>query len=362
MGGDHSPHAMLDGAQKALPELSHSELVLIGDEKVVYPLLARWRYRVLQEALKKGAHSGGCKVTFIPATQTIEMTDSIRAVRNKPHASMNVGAELAAKAYRSKDPNRTAIISAGHSGAVMASALVHMGRLPQVERPAIAVRLPSLSDDGCVVIDAGANVECKPEHLRDFAIMGALYAQVARKAKGLPKVGVLANGEEKSKGTDLTRAASELIAELPCFSITGPSIGTFVGYAEGKEIFKGNMDVVVTDGFVGNIVLKSLEGLGTGFETLIKREMKRSLLAPLGFLFMAGVFRRVKRKLDYAEHGAAPLLGVSGYVFICHGRSNGRAIKNALLRAQTSLREGMVENLEKALSEAIDIKQVKEGV
>lgn len=233
----------------------------------------------------------------------------------------------------------------------MASALLHMGRLPGVERPAIAVKLPSLSEDGCVVLDVGANVDCKPENLRDFAIMGALFAQVERKRKTLPKVGVLSNGEERSKGNELTRQAADLIEKLPCFQ--GPhAVGQFVGYAEGKEIFKGQIDVIVTDGFVGNIVLKSVEGLGSAVVKILKTEAKRNPLTILGFGLAAGVFRNLKRKLDYAETGAAPLLGVAGYAFICHGRSDGKAIKNALLRTQAALNSRYIERLESALENA----------
>jgi glycerol-3-phosphate acyltransferase PlsX len=276
------------------------------------------------------------------------MEDSIRAIRSKPGASINVGCALAARAYKEKNES-TAFISAGHSGAMMASALMNMGRLPNVERPAIAVKLPTLSPNGCVVLDVGANVDCKPEHLRDFAVMGALFAQVERRTPGLPLVGVLSNGEERSKGNELTRAALALIEPLKCFQADEHAVGKFVGYSEGKEIFRGQVDVVVTDGFVGNVVLKSVEGLGSAVVTILKREAKSSLLTPLGFLLAAAAFRRLKRKLDYAEYGAAPLLGVAGYAFICHGRSNPRAMKNALLRALSAVEERLVERLEGAL-------------
>jgi glycerol-3-phosphate acyltransferase PlsX len=226
-----------------------------------------------------------------------------------------------------------------------------MGRLRDVERPAIAVKLPTLSPDGCVLIDVGANVDCRPEHLRDFAIMGAAFASVERENPELPRVGLLSNGEERSKGNELTRAAAELIEKLPCLKPENPrAIGNFAGYAEGKEIFKGQVDVVVTDGFVGNVVLKSVEGLGSAVVTLMKQEGKKNFLNILGFLFSAGAFRRLKKKLDYAETGAAPLLGVAGYAFVCHGRSNARAIKNALLRASTTVQERLIERLEEALA------------
>jgi glycerol-3-phosphate acyltransferase PlsX len=351
MGGDHAPHAPLEGAMQALPELrKHScDLVLLGDEAKIRLLLRKRRLKPLAEAL---AHpeAAGVKITIVHSAENIEMEDSIRAIRRKPNATINLGCQMAAEDYLAgKSEGASAFVSAGHSGAVLASALLKMGRLSGAERPAIAVKLPTLSPNGCVILDVGANVDCKPEHLRDFAIMGALFAQVERRNPELPRVGLLSNGEERTKGNELTRAALELIEPLACFQDGPGAIGKFVGYSEGKEIFKGQVDVVVTDGFVGNVVLKSVEGLGSAVVTLLKREAKSSLLTPLGFLLAAAAFRRLKRKLDYAEYGAAPLLGVAGYVFICHGRSNPRAIKNALLRAHSALKEKFVERLEGAL-------------
>ena len=261
----------------------------------------------------------------------------------------NVGCELAGEKYQEKKPS--AFISAGHSGAMMASALLKMGRLAGVERPAIAVKLPSLSEDGCVVIDVGANVDCKPEHLRDFCNYGrALLRKSAAKRSDLPRIAILSNGEEKSKGTDLTREAYQMVEALHCFQ--GPqAVGQFKGYAEGKEIFKGQVDVVVTDWLrLGNIVLKTAESLASAIVTMLKTEAKRSPVGLLGFVMAAGVFRRLKKRIDYAETGAAPLLGVAGYAFICHGRSNSVAIKNALFRAKSSLEDGFVQRLETAIT------------
>lgn len=350
MGGDYAPHATLAGAIEALPELE-GELVLLGDEKILRPLLAKRRYQALADAMAQGASPHGCRVSLHPAAETIGMEDSIRAVRKKPNATINVGCQLAGESYAQKEPDHTpaAFVSAGHSGAVMASALLYMGRLPGVERPAISVKLPTISEHGCVILDVGANVDCKPEHLRDFAVMGALFAQAERDSSVLPKVALLSNGEERSKGNEQTRAAMELIERLPCFQPGPDAVGIFQGYAEGKEIFKGEVDVVVTDGFVGNVVLKSVEGLGSAVVTLLKEQSKHNWFTPIGLLLASGALRSLKRKLDYAETGAAPLLGVSGYVLICHGRSNPTAIKNALLRAQSSLRSRIVERMEAAL-------------
>ena len=206
---------------------------------------------------------------------------------------------MAGESYSSREKLKVApagFISAGHSGAMMASALLNMGRLKGVERPAIAVKLPTLSDDGCVFLDVGANVDCKPEHLRDFAVMGAYFWWSRQKDSGLPKVGILSNGEEKSKGNELTRAAAELVDNLACLK-GDDRVADFIGYVEGKEIFKGEVDVVVTDGFVGNVVLKSLEGLGSAMISSLKRDARKSLIAPVGFLLLSSVFRNLKRKL-----------------------------------------------------------------
>jgi glycerol-3-phosphate acyltransferase PlsX len=356
MGGDHAPQANLEGAQQALPELE-GELILIGDEKVLKAALEKRRYRFLKQAIALGESNPGCVVRIIHASENIEMDDTIRAIRAKPNATINIGCRMAAEDWDKTKKDRahepSAFISAGHSGAMMASALLNMGRLKGAERPAIAVKLPSLSPDGCVVLDVGANVDCKPEHLRDFAIMGALFAQVERKTFSPPRVGILSNGEERSKGNELTRAALELIEALPVWQGEG-QIGKFVGYSEGKEMFKGQVDVVVCDGFVGNVVLKSVEGVGSAVVQTLKREAKVNPLNLMGFMMAADAFRRLKKKLDYAEYGAAPLLGVAGYAFICHGRSNAKAIKNALLRTQAALKTRFVEQLESALAVAAD--------
>ncbi len=341
MGGDHAPKSILHGAALALPALRRAggTLALIGRRDACQKILSdKTCAPLLKEIDSKDEF-----VTWIEATDNIEMDDTIKSLRQKPNASINIGARMASESWKAGSP--AAFISAGHSGAMMASALINMGRLKGVERPGIAVTLPTLSPDGCVVIDVGANVDCKPEHLRDFAVMGAFYAQVDRRSPGLPKVGILSNGEEKSKGNELTRAAREMVEGLPYFS----EIARFEGYAEGKEIFKGQVDVVVCDGFVGNVVLKSVEGLGSAVVRTLKDAARKNPVATLGFLLAAPVFGALKKKLDYAEYGAAPLLGVQGYAFICHGRSNPKAIVSALLRAHTALQKRVVEGLEKAL-------------
>ena len=328
--------AALDGAMMAWPELD-SDLTLVGDENKAKKILQRKHYKSLNALIEKGI------IKLIHAPDEISMEDSIRAIRSKKDASINVGCRMVKDAFDRDPAAPVGFISAGHSGAMMASALLTLGRIPGIERPAIAVTLPTLSPHGCVFLDVGANVDCKPEHLRDFAWMGAYYANAAFTYSRPPRIGVLSNGEERSKGNAATSAALDLIEKTP------PHSSQFIGYVEGKEIFKGAVDVVICDGFVGNVVLKSLEGLGSAITQFLKDEAKKNPLIAFGFLIAAGAFRRMKRKLDYAEYGAAPLLGVKGSVFICHGRSNKKAFKNALLRAKTGVEGRFVLALNEAL-------------
>ncbi|MBI3533871.1 MAG: phosphate acyltransferase [Deltaproteobacteria bacterium] len=318
MGGDYAPSAILEGAKLALKHLN-GELYLVGDEAVINTQLKRHRFKSLKYSLNK-------KVFILHAKDNIEMSETISSVRTKPASSINVGIKLAAQDWKNKTPS--AFISAGHSGALMASSLLHMGRLPQIERPAIAIKLPTIRPDGCVLIDVGANIE--------------------RKSVELPKVGLLSNGEERSKGNELTRRALELLENSQFFQGQN-RLADFIGYVEGKELFSGRVDVVVTDGFVGNLVLKSLEGLGFTVASLLIQAAKKNPLTSIGLVFSFGLLNKIKKKLDYAEYGAAPLLGVGGYAFVCHGRSKAKAIMNALIRSQNALESRYIEKLNLAL-------------
>lgn len=356
MGGDKGPSIALEGALQAFPELV-GELVLVGDQAVIREELKKRRFRDIARAIDTRATTGR-RVTLQHASETIGMEDSIKAVRVKKDASINVGCRMAAADYEASLKNSSAhqpsaFISAGHSGAMMTSALLNMGRIRGIERPAIAIKLPNLGADGCVILDVGANVDCKPEHLRDFAIMGALFAQVEKISPGLPRVGVMANGEEKSKGNTLSQSAYDLIETHTSFSPTNPqAVGQFMGNAEGRDIFRGNFEVIVMDGFVGNVVLKALEGVGSAVVNTMKQTAKASPFTLAGYAIATGGLKQLKRKLDYAEYGAAPLLGVAGYAYICHGRSNAKAYKNALLRAQSGLKSHFVERLAAAVQQA----------
>ncbi|MBC7387377.1 MAG: phosphate acyltransferase PlsX [Cryobacterium sp.] len=345
MGGDHAPSAILDGALLALEDLQYP-LVLLGDEEVI-------RAHPIAQHLDQfsGKSAPFAKVTLIHAPDIIGMEDKIKALRSKPNAPINVGTKLVAEswaAFHAGTGTPDAFISAGHSGAVMASALLTLGRIRGAERPAIATRLPTTNGKGVICLDVGANVDCKPEHIRDFAIMGALLCSALSPATSRPKVSILANGEERTKGNDTTRAAYALLESHPLFQAGG--IGEFVGYSEAKEMFKGDVDVVTMDGFIGNLILKNSEALGSALLQIMKTEAKKNPLNRIGFGLAFGALKSFKKKVDFREVGAAPLLGVKGYIFIAHGRSDRIAIRNSLLRAQEALQAKMVERLEVALA------------
>lgn len=313
MGGDRAPDTVLAGVQLAAKEV-RSEIVLVGDESALNCLLKKFSHRP----------------RVLHCSENIEMSESpVQAVRAKKDSSIVKGLRAAAETPGS------AFFSAGHSGAVFAAALLEMGRLKGAERPAIATTLPTLTGH-CLLLDAGANVDCRPNHLVEFALMGNTYMKIARKKQN-PVVGILSNGEEETKGTELTRAAHALLKSEQGIN--------YVGYVEGKEIFQGRLDVVVTDGFTGNIVLKSAEGLGKAISTTIRRELGHSIWTKLGAVFAMPALHKVQRKLDYAEVGSAPLLGVDGNCFIGHGRSSPKAIKNGILRAQEAIELGLHEKL-----------------
>ena len=300
MGGDHAPRPIVEGAVEAATEWGH-EILLVGFPEVIQKELDRLDVKDLP-------------IRIIPCDSVVTMEDSpAQGCRQKPNSSIMVSARLVA------EKQADAVVSAGNSGATMAAALWHMRRLPHVSRTAITTFLPTLTGF-CVLTDAGANVDCKPKHLLQFGIMGR---QVMKSVFGRanPKVGILSIGEEPTKGNELTLAASELLrAHVP----------NFIGNIEGRDIPRGMTDVVVCDGFVGNVVLKFAEGLAESMVTLIKDEISNSPLAMLGGLFMRSSLRGVKRKIDYAEYGGAPLLGVNGVCIICHGKSNKKAIFNAI--------------------------------
>jgi phosphate acyltransferase len=280
----------------------------------------------IEEALKsRGLAASDRRFSIVDAPDVVAMTDDpAAACRARPKSSIMVCAELAAAGKVS------GLVSAGHSGATMVAALWHLKRLPGVLRPAIAAPIPTLKG-ATVLLDAGANVDCKPWHLLHFAAMGAIYAETVLKVSK-PKVGILSNGEEDCKGNELVKEAIPL---LKCSGLE------FFGPVEGRDITAGTTDVVVCDGFVGNVAVKTLEGAGSTIFAMLREEIMRSWIARIGALALRGPFARIKKRMSYDEYGGAPLLGVNGNAVICHGRSNGKAIANAL-RVASQMAEGTV--------------------
>ena len=303
MGGDHAPEEILLGAMAAVKDYG-CDIVLVGDETL------------LKEAMHKHGVREGEHIFVHHASEVIDMHESPgAAVRKKRDASVVVATRLV------KEGECAAVISAGSTGAAVAAALFGLGRLPKIERATIATPIPNLTGT-TMLLDSGANVDSKPKHLVQSAIMGSIYAQYVLGVEN-PRVGLLSIGEEETKGNELTLSTYPLLAQVQNIN--------FIGNVEGRDIPKGSVDVVVCDGFVGNVVLKFGEGLASAIMRLLKDAVQQSgFLTKMASLMLLPVMKRLRKKLDYAEYGGAPLLGVNGCCIICHGSSKAKAIKNAV--------------------------------
>jgi glycerol-3-phosphate acyltransferase PlsX len=320
MGGDHAPREVVRGAIRASREYGLS-LVLVGQEDRV-------------RAELRAADPAGADIEVAHASEIVEMCEvPVLALRKKRDSSIREGLSLV------RDGKAASFVSAGNSGAVMAGGLLILKKIRGVDRPAITATIPT-PHGPVVLIDAGANVDCKPAHLLQFGYMGEAYA---RKILGIPRprVGVVSIGEEEMKGTDLTRDTGEL------FRRTGLR---FVGNVEGRDFFAGKADVFVCDGFVGNVALKTMEGMAQALGQFLKNEIARSPMAKVGALLAGGAIRGVKNKLDYEEYGGAPLLGVRGGIVICHGSSGERAIKNGIRAAGSLARFEVDEEIARSIA------------
>jgi len=303
MGGDYGPAAVVEGSVQASSSLG-VPIVLVGDRAKIESELKKYSVDSLQISIRHAAEEVG-------------MGESpIKAIRSKRDSSLRVCFEMV------RAGEASAVVTAGNSGAAMAAGILLLKKIKGVERPAIAVAVPTKKAPA-VLLDVGGNVDCKPMHLVQFAIMGDVYARYVLKKKR-PRVGLLSNGEEEGKGNELTRESHACIKKLPL---------NYIGYVEGRDIYRGDVDVVVADGFVGNVVLKLSEGLVEAVASMLKEEITSSFLAKAGYFLARGAFKRFKKKVDYAEYGGAPLLGIDGICMISHGRSNPKAIKNAVTRA-----------------------------
>ncbi len=312
MGADAAPRVEVEGVAAAVGAAS-IEVVLVGDEARVRPVL---------DGL--GDFPGKERIHLRHAPEVVTMADHPAApVRQKKNSSMRVCFDLA------KAGEVQAVVSAGNSGAMLACGLFVLGRTAGVERPAIVTTFPT-KKGLCALLDMGANVDVKAPVLAQFAVLGSVYARVSHKKKQ-PKVGLLSNGAEEHKGTQLTREAHALLTR----AVGRSSEFEYIGYVEGRDIFEGGVDVIVTDGFTGNVLLKGLEGLADAVFKMMREEVEGgSAIEKIGALLMQPALKRFKRRTDYAETGGAPLVGVEGVALICHGGSDAKAIKNAVLVAR----------------------------
>lgn len=325
MGGDRAPGVVVEGAVLACRELG-LDVILVGEETRIRGELIR-----LGAADQKG-------ITIRHAPEWVEAGEpASQQLRSRKETSLRLALELV------KQGEADAVMSAGHSGAVVAGAVLVLETLPHVERPAIAALLPSLRGGRVALVDAGANVDVRPLHLVQFALLGEIYI---RRVLGIerPAVGVLSNGEEPSKGTALTRAAMEGLAAIPGIDLRG--------YAEGRDLFTGAFDVIATDGFTGNAILKTAEGTAEAFETFLRGRIRATALSRLGALLLRPVLGELRRTLDYQETGGAPLLGCNGAVVLAHGRSGPRAIRNAIRVARDAAQLDLGEEMSRACERA----------
>ncbi|MDT8441289.1 MAG: phosphate acyltransferase PlsX [Desulfuromonadales bacterium] len=329
MGGDHAPAYEIAGAVMAARRWQ-IPVVLVGQSTLI------------EDELRK--HDlGGIDLSVHEASEVVGMHDSASdAVRKKKDSSVRVAFEMV------KSGKADAVVSTGNSGATMAAGMFVLKRISGIDRPAIATVVPNLRDQ-TLILDVGGNVDCKPQHLTQFALMGGVYAsQMLGKKRA--RIGLLSNGEEESKGNELTRETHRLLKQAPY---------NYVGYIEGRDIYNGNVDVVVCDGFVGNVVLKVSEGLADAMIRMLRTEFKSRFLSKIGYLLAKPALAAFRKKIDYAEYGGAPLLGIQGTGVICHGSSSPRAIMNAVRMAyeyeRRQVNRQLIESLAELCSQPVEV-------
>jgi glycerol-3-phosphate acyltransferase PlsX len=332
MGGDRGCAPVIEGALAYVREYSDS-VILVGK-----------RERITEEISRYKGSSAALGIQ--EASEVVEMDESpSTALRRKKDSSIRVGIDLV------KRGEASAFVSAGNTGAVMATAMVILGNLPEVERPAIATVMPTLKGN-CILLDVGANVDCKPRQLLEFAIMGNIYAKDIL-GKGKPRVGLLSIGEEETKGNELTKETYKALEEETSL--------IFAGMVEGRDLFSGNVDVVVCDGFTGNVALKFSEALAEMIGALLREEFSKTLASRLGYLLTRPAFERFRRRVDYSEYGGAPLLGVNGICIISHGRSTAKAIKNALRVAGECVHNRVLEHIREGVHDSVRMRLMASG-
>lgn len=327
MGGDFAPQAIVQGAESAANE-GIAEVVLVGDETLMRPFIHNTR---------------GLEIVHTPSFVDMEESPST-ALRKKRDSSINKAFELHKSGYVQ------AVVSAGNSGAAMAFATITLGRIAGIDRPAIAILHPNKGDRLSILLDGGGTVECKPAHFVQFALMGDALSRLSQGIDA-PRVGILSNGSEETKGNELTRESHALMKTLGI---------NYIGYVEGGDIASGRADVIVTDGFVGNIALKASEGAAEFLLNFFKEHIENSFKYKMGYLLLKDIFKSLKKKTDYAETGGAPLLGVDGVCIICHGKSNGKAIHNAILQAKQFAENNLNGSIQKAMQVCQTLHKAKE--
>ena len=322
MGGDFGPEPIIDGLIAALKNNNKFTAIAVGDEKQLTKLIPPQYMN---------------RIEILHTEDVISMSDSATVALKRKESTIYKAIELV------RNGDAAAVVSAGHSGASMSLATLRIGRIKGVTRPAIATLMPTSENQNTLVLDVGANVDCDAKNLLEFAIMGQVYAEDVLELDE-PILGLLSNGEEESKGNEVTKEAYKLISKLP----------NFAGNIEGADIFKGTIDVVICDGFVGNIVLKTAEGVADTIGLILKKNLKRSLISIAGAVLMRKVFKTLKVRVDYAEYGGAPLLGVKAPVIIAHGKSNPKAIKNAIFQAINAASSNLNQDIEDRLKKYKD--------
>lgn len=318
MGGDHAPAEIVTGALRAREELG-VEVLLVGDPVQI------------ESALPSKTNRG--QMEIVPAEGTIEMHEEpLSGIRRKPKASINVAMDLV------KQKQADAVVSAGHSGAAMAAAHLRLGRLRGIDRPAIGAVFPTIvASKQVLILDVGANVDCRPKFLEQFALMGSVYSQYVL-GIAEPKVGLLNIGEEDCKGNDLAIRTHQMLKDNSKIS--------FIGNAEGRDILSGRFDVIVCDGFVGNVLLKFAEGVGEVILQILREELPQGLQGQLGTALLKPNLKRIKQRIDHAEHGGGLLLGVAGICIISHGSSQAPSIFNAIRLAKDAVENQVLERIQ----------------
>jgi len=323
MGGDHAPVPEVHGAVRAV-RTQDVNIILVGREDQLKAELAKydgWR---------------SLPIRIVHASEVVTMEDSAaKALRNKRDSSIRVAARLV------RDGEADGLVSAGNTGAVMATSKTVLGMIPGVERPALASPFPTVKSKPAIMVDVGANVDSTPRMLAQFAVMGEIYSRLIFHTLN-PRVGILSIGEEEHKGNDLTRGASQLLKSMPL---------NFIGNVEGRDLYSGNADVIVCDGFIGNVALKVSEGLVDAIKHMLQESLAATITRKIGYVLSRAAYKDFKKRVDYSEYGGAPLLGVKGVCIICHGRSNDNAIRNAIRVAAELCSEHVNDRIEAEMNQ-----------